>query len=243
MRILIYLLLITASINVSANEEELLRKFFGKGGIAEKQSVYTGEMLKNFLDAPTLGEELAPGVEFQYRPLKRTQESANYAVLLTEKGHSQDWYVYFVNEKGVWKLSAVRTLWLPEFFNMALHELGKNTSRTPAEEYRYQNFRLVSATDAELKNFLTQNILTLNKIAELATSNSSTANDLAKKHFFDAVDVDNDSGIISVLIGGIIDNSVGYMFVPVGSHPPEMSSENYIYIEQISERWFIYKTT
>jgi hypothetical protein len=242
-RILLYLLLITASINVSANEEELLRKFFGKDGIADKQAVYTGEMLENFLGAPTLGEELSTGVEVQYRPLQRTKKSANYAVLLTEKGHSQDWYIYFVYDQGVWKLSAVRTLWLPEFFNMALHELGERTSRTPAEEYHYQNMRLVSSTDAELKTFLIKNISTLDRIAELARLDTSAANDLAKKISIDAVKVDDKSGIVTVILGGILDNAVGYIFVPVGTHPPEMSSENYIYIEQISERWFIYKTT
>ncbi|MEO8403185.1 MAG: hypothetical protein ABI480_01265, partial [Chitinophagaceae bacterium] len=48
---------------------------------------------------------------------------------------------------------------------------------------------------------------------------------------------------INFLIGGIIDNSVGYLFVMDKKSLPEMSSDRIIMLREIGNGWYIYKTT
>jgi hypothetical protein len=48
---------------------------------------------------------------------------------------------------------------------------------------------------------------------------------------------------LSFLIGGIIDNSVGYLFVENKEDLPEMDPDSIIMIKEIGNGWYIYKTT
>lgn len=48
---------------------------------------------------------------------------------------------------------------------------------------------------------------------------------------------------INFLIGGMVDNSVGYLYVKDKKELPEMSPERVIMIQEIGDGWFIYKTT
>lgn len=48
---------------------------------------------------------------------------------------------------------------------------------------------------------------------------------------------------INFLIGGITDNSVGYLYVPNERDVPEMSPSDYIMVRKIANGWYLYKTT
>jgi hypothetical protein len=48
---------------------------------------------------------------------------------------------------------------------------------------------------------------------------------------------------INFLIGGILDNSVGYIYVKDKKDLPEMTSNKVIMIREIGKGWYIYKTT
>jgi hypothetical protein len=48
---------------------------------------------------------------------------------------------------------------------------------------------------------------------------------------------------ISFLIGGMVDNSVGYLFVKDKNNLPEMSPSGIIMIREIGNGWYVYKTT
>ena len=48
---------------------------------------------------------------------------------------------------------------------------------------------------------------------------------------------------INFLIGGMVDNSVGYLFVKDKKDLPEMNSDRIIMIREIGNGWYIYKTT
>jgi hypothetical protein len=54
---------------------------------------------------------------------------------------------------------------------------------------------------------------------------------------------DDHPGIIEINIGGMLNNSVGFLYVPEGRMPPAMSSGGYIYIEKVMDHWYLYKTT
>ena len=48
---------------------------------------------------------------------------------------------------------------------------------------------------------------------------------------------------INFLIGGILDNSVGYIYVKDKKDLPEMNPDRIIMLREIGNGWYIYKTT
>jgi hypothetical protein len=48
---------------------------------------------------------------------------------------------------------------------------------------------------------------------------------------------------INFLIGGMVDNTVGYLYVTDKKNLPEMSPDRVIMIREIGNGWYIYKTT
>jgi hypothetical protein len=48
---------------------------------------------------------------------------------------------------------------------------------------------------------------------------------------------------INFLIGGMVDNAVGYLYVKDKGDLPEMNSDRVIMLREIAEGWYIYKTT
>ncbi len=241
MRILIILLLMPFV--AFANEQKLVKQFFGPDGVKNKEDVYIGEMLTHYMDEPTLGEDLPKGIEISMRLLEKAPMREIYAVLLSKDGRSQDWYIYLVNDQNKWKISAVRTLALPGLFFMALQEVESKSSRTDEEEYRYQNMLLTSKADSELKDFLHKNIDRLNSIAFEAAANLDKTKKIARSLYLNTVQYEAESGIVDVNIGGMLDNSVGYFYVPKNAVVPRMTDDNYIYIERVVGDWYLYKTT
>ena len=242
MRILIFFLDAIFTSDIIANEELLIDQFFGKSGIKDKKSVYSGEMITH-LNRPTLGESLPTGVNRQYRLIEKTKHSAIYAVLLSKDDKTQDWYIYLVNENNSWKISAIRNLALPGLFFIVLQELSNKEKRTKEEEIQYQNMSLTIKSDLFLKNYLKDNITVFNQIAKLSKSNLTAANKLAKTIHLNYVELNKVTSVIDINIGGMIDNSVGYMFIPVGAKLPKISTDHYIYIEKVKDQWYLYKTT
>lgn len=136
MKLLIILFFLLFSTALQAQEPEVLKAFFGSDGIENKTDVYSGEMLAHYLGSPTLGQYLPQDAEISYRPLLQEQNMSIYAVYIATKSRSEDWHVYLIKEKNIWKISAVRKLALPLFFNMMIEELAKLPNKSKEEEFR-----------------------------------------------------------------------------------------------------------
>ena len=46
-----------------------------------------------------------------------------------------------------------------------------------------------------------------------------------------------------MVIGGILDNSVGFFHAPAGCDPPPMSPHDIILLGALEPGWYLYKTT
>ncbi len=77
----------------------------------------------------------------------------------------------------------------------------------------------------------------------MTKNNIYESNEIAGSIYLSSVKKDNKSGVVDVTIGGIMDNLVGYLYIPDGASVPEMSAAHYIYLEHIIDNWYIYKTT
>ena len=239
--ILTILLLLTYSI-AGAADPDILIKFFGHSGITDKRSIYHGEMLQYYVNEPTLGEGLPKNVLAKFRPLEETKINAVYAVLLSDGRKTQDWYAYLVKENEIWKLSAIRNLALSGVFYSALKELETTNQRTVEEEWQYQNMLLMIKSDTELKTFLINNLNYFKKVYSLFSNGRIKQSEIEAKRLF-INHVGYNGAVFELNIGGILDNSVGYLYVPPGTNPPKMSPSDFIYVEEVADRWYIYKTT
>ncbi|MEJ2033889.1 MAG: hypothetical protein P8Y63_12825 [Deltaproteobacteria bacterium] len=107
-----------------------------------------------------------------------------------------------------------------------MDELEKKKDRNPEEESQYQNILLTIKSDRELKQFLTVNIKALQAIADEARKeNLKKADKLSEElHPHKVFPPDDHPGIIEINIGGMLNNSVGFLYVPEGRMPPAMSS-------------------
>jgi hypothetical protein len=129
------------------------------------------------------------------------------------------------------------------------------------EDYNFQlgNARLTLELDTNIiKHFLDNKAeferLKDNALKELENNKNTSEQRVAlienlkpdyQKLFISSVSY-NDDGLencIDFLIGGIIDNSVGYIYVKNKKDLPQMNANRIIMIKEIGDGWYIYKTT
>jgi hypothetical protein len=223
--------------------KEIVSAFFGPDGIPDKSRYYTGEMLSHFKENPTLGQSLPPGTRVSIRSLPSSGPLLTFAVTLSEAQLTQDWYAYLRRDGNLWKLEAVRTLALTGISQVALEELRRKSKRTPDEDWSLKNLELMFMTDFQLKAFVSSNLSRLNGIVGLVRGGRTTeARDAAKRLHISSVEK-AENGIVRLTIGGVVDNSVGFMLVPNRATVPAMDPSNYIYMERAVQGWYVFKTT
>lgn len=225
--------------------ESLVDAFFSKAGIVDKAAVYTGDMLERFVDKPTLGQSLRDDVKITRRLIEKKLPQAVYAVEVRRTDTVIDWYVFLREEHHVWKLEAVRSLALMGPIQAEIHRLGHIPHRSVKQEQAYQNFVLTVASDQQLKAYLRTHYVQLQELVELALSGKiAEATAMAKARSLHLVQLlPGDKTIVQIMVGGILDNTVGFMWVPTGAVVPSMGPEEYIYIEEVIDCWYLYKTS
>jgi hypothetical protein len=228
---------------VASTPEQTITAFFGPEGIPNRADFYSGEMLSTPQNQPTLGETLPGGIQVTSRPLQQSPSKAIFAVALSKNGQTQDWYAYLVQEGGRWKLEAVRCLALTAIPGMLLQQLMAKPQRTEGEEWSLQNLRLQFQSDANLRSFVREELASLGNVVALSVRGAEDqALAAARKLHISKVEKAAD-GRVELIIGGMVDNTVGLMFVPAGQMPPPMSADNYIYVEHVTDGWYVFKTT
>ena len=101
---------------------------------------------------------------------------------------------------------------------------------------------LTIKSDSELKEYLKSTLAEFNNVIALIRKGDKQKSENSAKRLLINF-VKDEGGCIELNIGGIIDNSVGYLYVPPGVKPPTMTPDEFIHIEQIADGWYIYKTT
>jgi hypothetical protein len=231
----------------TASGEALVKQFFGQGGIDNKTAVYTGEMLDSHFNKPTFGQSLPANVNVTQKLLKQVGDHAVHSVTLSRGNQSQDWYVFLVQERQVWKISALRNFVIPKSFFIDTQTLSEKNNRSTEEEYTFQNRSLTLKSDVALHDYVKSNIQTFNAISAQAKNNIAAANTATKILSLQKTQYDTDTQITDITLatiprsGNIAGNTMGYMHIPEKKHLPRMSEDGYIYIANITGHWFLYK--
>jgi hypothetical protein len=183
--------------------------------------------------------------------------SANNAVgrfqLTGERDQITDVYFYLERAQG-WKVHAVRLMALTGMIEQAYLELKAKLNLTEAEKNLSENFKLTLSPDRELKTWFAANRETLDALrASLPAKKGDTiyvtrddakfpqASALLRKLNVSAAGIEA-NGNVEIVIGGVTDNTVGFIHSPAKT-PPPISPSSYIWVEEVAPHWYLFRTT
>lgn len=202
----------------------------GKLQSPEARGMMSGELAD--MKLPTLGPLAKPDA---------VAAAENGAAVRSPATSAFPWDIYFFLKPagGGWTIEAVRTLALPQFIHELRDELRAETHRNAEQDRLLRNFELTFKTDAELRLWFGAHRGDLDAMRGL----TGLAAEAAAKRLDGDAFKRSPEGFEQFLIGGILDNSVGFLFVPEGKSPPPISPDNYIWIEPMGGGWHLYRTT
>ena len=227
------------SLNASPNEE-LVRSLFSDANF-DKNLYFKGEM-RSYLKRKFYAADNYS--EITVAPLGRSDEfSEIFHVFLGSTEKHFDLYVY-TKEDGIY---AVRVLAQTAIIEAIVSEYEKFSEAQKREfEQRTDadivNLKLILAPDKELMEFGKQNLSAFEKIYELYASGESerAKAEIKSLHLSHG---ETSGKNFMLLIGGVTDNSVGFLRVQDEADLPQMSPSEFIMIEKIAPNWYLFKTT
>lgn len=156
-----------------------------------------------------------------------------------------DMYFYLQRDPG-WKISAMRSLAGTGLIERMVVELKARPSLTATEREELANAQLTLAQDKVLRqHFATHRTMfqqLLQKVQGSRKSRTPAATAwLTRELHLDRAAARGD-GTVDFLIGGIMDNSVGYLYCP-SDRPPPINPSDYIWVEKLAPKWYLYRTT
>jgi hypothetical protein len=238
-----------------------------------------GELLLKESHQPNLvdGSFVDSGAVVTCRSLETTADHSTYAVFLREGAAFADMYCYLHKDTVGWKLVGIRSLAQTWVIDEAIKQLKSKSSLTDSEKWDMANAELTVASDSALKAHFQTNQATFSKIAGLVRSqhSSGSASTLHNSESVDTAEIKTDSismqlrdlarkvmvtiakggqtyscqSGLTLLIGGVMDNTVGYLYIPDSCTVPTIWNDgqrpgtDIIYIEQIAPGWYLYKST
>ncbi|BCM92020.1 hypothetical protein IAD21_03899 [Abditibacteriota bacterium] len=200
------------------------------------------------------GEAIAYTSNTQLGPISKPDAfvfpDATHAVTrvqgLSEKGAPIiDVYFYLTRSGSNWKLSALRTLALTGITGMVRDQLERKPKLSPKERDELANIHLLLSLDADLRAHFQRNQAAF---ARLATSerqplSSTELTKLKRQLAFDPSPSASEHGDgLEWIIGGTLDNTVGYGYSKSGQLPP-ISPNEIIWAERLSPHWYLFRTT
>ena len=170
---------------------------------------------------------------------------ATYAVARTTArrpdGSAFDVYLYLAND-GAWRVTAARALALPKLFFDLRDSLRAQPSPTEEQRAELANIELILKSDAELRAWFVEHREALDRLAALASREAGREQARSLAASLRLSSVSAEGATVRVLVGGIMDNSVGFLYSPK-QPPPEITTYEYIWVEELAPGWYLYRTT
>ena len=243
--------------------------FYGAPAFPDLARFITGEHAQHHADAGTVGDGLPASVVVTSRVLQADSARAIVATALRDSARAVDFYTYLVWSESRWKISAVRRLALPGFFETLVDSLRAQRARGMLADSlrpRFERMELTAQSDSVLRAHLLAHRGSLEAIARQLLSQPG----LLAVHEDGRVQPDSalrgapllamtramrdaaigvvereelHPGCVFLTVGGILDNRVGFLYAPAGCTPPDMDPSEYIYVERVAPGWYVFKTT
>lgn len=269
----IFLLSFTLSVNAQYAGDTLspmrvVEKYLSPDGFPEKMRHFCCEMYHEWGAPKTLGQQLAVSVKREFNLLYQDTGRAVITVWLHDSTTSMDVYFY-LQHRTVWTVYAVRSLVMKDFAKAELKRLdsipvaqrGKPYANISNHtwQFDYDNTTLWGKSDTLLAQYFYANKTAFLKLEKMRAKNFPLkASDTLKislsvdkkmrkamnKLLLREILLDpNAKGTVLYHIGGVLDNSVGYMYQPDPAKVPAVTAGYFILIRPLGGGWYLYKTT
>lgn len=239
----------------------IVQQFFGRDSFPQAELYLDSSVKATYEETgTTFGTTLAPGVKVKVRSLEADTAHSTVAVQISDSATTFDLYCYVDREPEGWKLSTLRSLAGTRIMWAVVAELDTMATIPDSMRYIYENCKLTISSDSTLKAYLIAHQVEFDGMAEVLNANGVTtrithktppdsANEVTRRvartlDELHLASVQADStGRVEVLVGGVGDNLVCYLYVPDIDLPPTIDRDRVIYAEHITGRWYIFKTT
>ncbi len=222
--------------------EWLVDMFFNQNEFPDKANYFSGEML-NETDQPTIGEELKGQAEISFHQIKSENDEIVFAVEIKQDEKIIDFYCYQIKQNNAWKIFAIRRFLLPDFIYTVRDSLSKLSSLSSSDSTFYLSLKLFTMTDDDLKNYLKTNLNNFQKLVNYFNSNIGDEVDKSLALVgCNAIYSDKKyPGCVFIQILTFENMEVGFIQAADALLLPEISVGKFIYIEEVSNGWFLYR--
>ena len=268
--ITIILIAICGIVNAQEFEPlELVQKVFTDKDFAKKTDRYSTGEYKGHPNASDLSKD----TKLNFRLLDKSENTAVVNVtILDSLGSGIDTYVHLEKGKD-WKIIAFRALAMTGFMEQALLEMEKMTEEQidtliqhdketfKSKEDFYQeleNIKLTLALDDTIIEHFKNNREKFEKLKNELINTEFDKDEQSYRKINLGEQIKSDYKKLSIntistsfncercyelVIGGMIDNTVGYLYIPNKQDVPKMNSSRMIMIREIGNGWYLFKTT
>jgi len=244
----IFILILLLSSHILAQQfsagspEWLVDTYFSSSSFPDKPNYFAGEML-NEVNEQTIGEELNGKGEVSFRQIKPLDKEVAFAVEVKIENNTIDFYCFLIDDGSGWKINAVRRFLLPSFIYFVRDSLAGRTSLSEADSALLRTINLFVMNDSQMKKFLADNLEYFNElILNFNKGENSSVEKLLKNIGCSAVFKDNNfPSCVFIQISSLNKMEAGYIYASEASEIPSVSSDEFVYIEKVMPRWFIYR--
>ncbi len=222
--------------------EWLVDMFFSKSSFPDKANYFTGEMVSE-INEPTIGEELNGEAKVSFHQIRATNSTYVFAVEAKTDKKTIDFYSYLVNDNNNWKITAVRRFLLPSFIYIVRDSLQMLDALSASDSVFLLSLQLFTASDEEVKNYLNSNLDKFQELISLFNNNDKDKADIALASVgCNAIYTDRPyPGCTFIQILNFENMEAGFIQAADAILLPEISVEGFIYIEEVSTGWFVYR--
>ena len=246
----------------------IVQNYVSPNGFPGKLKFFCCELYKEWYADSTLGQQLPADVQRYCKIIFQDSTHAAVSVWLYNNTTSKDYYFYLVKNKN-WTIYAIRSLAMSVDAEDELKKLdsipekdrGKVYSKSHKNSWQFEhdNLNLWLCSDTTLADYFRVNQKQFYVLQKMMVKkgyygkNDSLARHAMKdkkilkmnqKLLLRNIQYDkNYPGCVFYLIGGINDNTVGYMFQPDPKKIPHITEKHYIYVREIGNGWYVFKTT
>lgn len=222
--------------------EWLIDMFFRAENFPAKGNYFTGEML-NEIDDKTIGEELSGKGVVSFHQIKATNSTCVFAVEVGTDNKTINFYSYLVNDEDKWEITAIRRFLLPAFIYTVRDSLQMLDVLSAGDSVFLLSLQLFTASDEEVKNYLNSNLDKFQELISLFNNNEKDKADIALASVgCNAIYNDRKyPGCTFIQILKFENMEAGFIQAADAILLPEISFEGFIYIEEVSAGWFVYR--
>ena len=220
----------------------LVEMYFIQVRFIDKANYFNGAMIEE-ANEPTIGEELNGIASVSYREIFSENMKKVFAVEIKPDEGIVDFYCYMLETNEGWKIEAVRRFLLPGFIYSAKDSLLQITNLSPSDSDLLELIKLLTSSDDELKKYLRNNVNDFYKLVlYIKDEDAKNIQNMLNVLNIDAVYQDDKfPGCVFLQIGAFDKTEMGFFYSGESSSLPEISPNQFIYIEEILPKWYIFR--